>query len=93
MKPSIHPDDDSLVCHAAGCLPEARSDSIDRHLHHCPRCVRRAGVAECIGGLLLNATTHPHDVDFNQHRCWQAVCTAIEGGAMSAWLRPTGTRS
>lgn len=51
-----HPGDTTLVAYAAGHLGEALSAIVASHLAVCPRCRRRNGIADEIGGELLESS-------------------------------------
>lgn len=48
-----HPENDLLLSYAAGSLAESWSLAIAAHLEHCPACRRDLGLAENVGGALL----------------------------------------
>lgn len=50
-----HPSEATLLCFAAGSLPEAHARVVAMHLAACPGCSRSSGEMEELGGGLLDA--------------------------------------
>jgi putative transcriptional regulator len=53
MSITRHPDDSTLVSHAAGSLPAALAVVVAAHLAVCPRCRDEVATMELMGGALL----------------------------------------